>query len=282
MTTTQTTRVTVDDHEISLNAAGDPANPALLFLHGSGPGATGSSNWSAVLDDLSDEFYCLAPDVLGFGDSSHPDPAPQGLAAFTAARVESLIGLLDALDVSQATAVGNSMGGIWALEMARRAPERLDKVVLMGSGGAPIPAGSAIPALANFYKAPSTDAMTALLEAFVYDPPAFGAELREIAERRMVHVSRPDVQRSHVATFADLDPAKPWALAAEDVADITHEVLIIHGREDEFVVFDAALWFFKHLANARLYGIGKCGHWTQIEQHTRFVTAVRAFLSGRL
>jgi 2-hydroxymuconate-semialdehyde hydrolase len=85
-----------------------------------------------------------------------------------------------------------------------------------------------------------------------------------------------------VATFSDLDPANPWALAAEDVARITQEVLIVHGREDRFVTFEAGLWFFNNLPNARLYGIGKCGHWTQIEQHDRFVAALRGFLSGRL
>jgi 2-hydroxymuconate-semialdehyde hydrolase len=281
-TTISTTRVVVGDHEILLNEAGNPANPAVLFLHGSGPGATGLSNWAAAVNDLSDEYYCLAPDVLGFGDSTHPEPPPQGLAAFTSLRVQSLIGLLDYLDLSQVTPVGNSMGGIWSLGMALQAPDRLNKIVLMGTGGAPIPAGPAIPGLAGFYNAPSTDAMTAMLEAFVYDPDRFGGELREIAERRMPHALRPEVQRSHVATFSDLDPANPWALAAEDVARITQEVLIVHGREDRFVTFEAGLWFFNNLPNARLYGIGKCGHWTQIEQHDRFVAALRGFLSGRL
>jgi 2-hydroxymuconate-semialdehyde hydrolase len=59
-------------------------------------------------------------------------------------------------------------------------------------------------------------------------------------------------------------------------------VLVIHGREDRFVKFEAGLWFFEHLPNARLYGIGKCGHWTQIEQHDRFVTALRDFMGGQL
>ncbi|MCZ4518862.1 alpha/beta hydrolase [Rhodococcus ruber] len=280
--TVTTRNVTVGDHRLLLNEAGDPSRPAVLFLHGSGPGATGMSNWSAVLGDLSDDYYCLAPDVLGFGDSTHPNPPPQGLAAFTTARVDSLIALLDVLCLERVTPVGNSMGGIWSLELARRIPDRLDKIVLMGSGGAPIPAGPSIPALAGFYQKPSTEAMTALLEAFVYDPSLFGNELRQVAERRMAHVSRPDVTRSHVATFAGLNASDPWSLTPDEAAAITHEVLIVHGREDRFVTFDSALWFFEHLANARLYGIGKCGHWTQIEQHQRFVTALREFLSDRL
>jgi 2-hydroxymuconate-semialdehyde hydrolase len=277
-----TTKVAVADYEILLNEAGDPANPPVLFLHGSGPGATGLSNWEAVLNDMSDEFYCLAPDVLGFGDSTHPDPAPQGLDPFTRLRVKTLIGLLDALHLDNAAFVGNSMGGVLALAAAVHAPQRVDKLVLMGSGGSPTPTGPAIPGLARFYEAPSVDSMTAMLEAFVYDPQDFGAELRSIAEKRMPHAMRPDVERSHRATFSDFDPHNPWSLTTEQVGALTQEVLVIHGREDLFVPYTAAASFFEHIPNARLYGIGKCGHWTQIEQRTRFVTAVRQFLLGQL
>lgn len=280
--TITTTKIGLGDYEFQLNESGDRSAPAVLFLHGSGPGATGLSNWEAVLGDLGDEYYCLAPDVLGFGDSTHPDPPPQGLAPFTQLRVDTLIGLLDALQLERATVVGNSMGGVWSLGMALQAPERVDKIVLMGSGGSPTPTGPAIPKLAGFYDNPSTEAMTAMLEAFVHDVDRFGGDLRRIAEKRMPHAIRPEVERSHRATFMDLDPANPWAFTAEDAARITQETLVIHGREDDFVPFAAGIWFFENIPNARLYGIGKCGHWTQIEQHVRFVTALREFLAGRL
>ncbi|WP_329410325.1 alpha/beta fold hydrolase [Nocardia vinacea] len=277
-----TTKVTVGEYEFQLNESGDRANPAVLFLHGSGPGATGLSNWRAVLNDMGDEYYCLAPDVIGFGDSTHPDPAPQGLDAFTELRVQTLIGLLDALELERATFVGNSMGAVWSLGLALQAPQRADKIVLMGGGGAPGQVGPAIPQLADFYADPTVDAMETMLQAFVYDPAQFGGELRQIAEDRMPHAMRPEVERSHRATFAGLDKTKPWALTAEQAASIAHDVLVIHGREDRFVPFQKGQWFFENMPNARLYGIGKCGHWTQIEQHERFVTAVRAFLAGHL
>jgi hypothetical protein len=70
------------------------------------------SNWEAVLNDLSDEYYCLAPDVLGFGDSTHPDPPLQGLASFNALRVRTLIDLIDELGLPRVTPVGNSMGAL--------------------------------------------------------------------------------------------------------------------------------------------------------------------------
>src|SRR4051812_23996932 len=102
-----TTRVVVGAHEFHVNQAGDPAASTLLFLHGSGPGATGASNWNAVLEELGEEYRCLAPDVIGFGDSTHPEPRPAGLGDFTGLRVTALLGLLDALGVKEATVVGN-------------------------------------------------------------------------------------------------------------------------------------------------------------------------------
>lgn len=277
-----TSDIAVGDHQFHVNYSGHPSQPAVVLLHGSGPGATALSNWQAVLADLGDEYFCVAPDVIGFGDSSHPDPAPQGLAAFTRLRVETLVGLLDELEVPKATFVGNSMGGVWSLAIAQRAPQRVDKLVLMGSGGAPVPTGPALPGLADFYSDPSIDALNSMLEAFVYDPAAFGPALRAVAESRLPQALRPEVRRSHVATFEGFDPARPWSLSEQDAAAISHETLVIHGREDRFIPFAAGAWFFEHLPNARLYGIGHCGHWTQIEQHTRFVTAVRAFLAGQL
>jgi 2-hydroxymuconate-semialdehyde hydrolase len=128
--TINTTKIAVGQHQFHVNESGDRTNPAVLFLHGSGPGATGLSNWEAVLQDLGKDYFCLAPDVIGFGDSSHPDPTPQGLAQFNRLRVQTLIGLLDELQLDKATLVGNSMGGVWSLGVAMQSPHRVDKIVL--------------------------------------------------------------------------------------------------------------------------------------------------------
>jgi 2-hydroxymuconate-semialdehyde hydrolase len=274
-----TTRVPVGEYEFWLNESGEPSSPTILFLHGSGPGATGESNWRAVLEDLGDTYHCLAPDVIGFGDSTHPDPAPQGIVPFTTLRTDTLLGLLDTLGIAQAHLVGNSMGGILSLDLVRKAPERVASIVLMGSGGAPLPPGPALPSLIGFYQNPTTEAMTRLLEDMVYAPGDFGQQLAEVAAARLPRAVRADVQRSHAATF---DLTTPWVISDEELAAITQDVLIIHGREDKMVDFAAGLWFFERIPNSRLYGIGKCGHWTQIEQHDRFVAALRGFVTGVL
>lgn len=280
MADVMTTRVTVGEHAFHLNYSGKGGAPALLFLHGAGPGATGASNWQAVLEELGEDYQCLAPDVIGFGHSSHPDPRPAGLGEFTQLRVDALLGLLDALSIEQATVIGNSMGGMWTLGMVRQAPERIERIVLMGAGGAPLPFGESLPHLINFYDDPSVDNMAALLEEFVYEPALFGTDLKTIAAERLPRAIRPEVEASHRATFTMADP--PWDFTQQDLEAITQPALVIHGREDTFVRFEGGVYYFEHIPNARLYGIGKCGHWAQIEHHDRFVAAVRAFVEGHL
>ncbi|UIX29168.1 alpha/beta fold hydrolase [Streptomyces sp. GQFP] len=275
-----TSRIPVGEAEIHLNESGDPDAPAILFLHGSGPGATGASNWEGVLADLGKDYHCLAPDVLGFGDSTHPNPPPAGLAPFTQLRIDTMIGLLDKLGIDQATLVGNSMGGMWSIGITGQASERVDKLVLMGAGGSPPEFfGPSLPHLVNFYDDPSTEAMTGLLRDFLHDPERLGGRLDEIAAARLPRAVRPEVERSHRATF---DMSQPWRITVDDLAAITQETLIIHGREDKFVTFGGGVYYFQHIPNARIYGIGNCGHWTQIEHHEKFVAAMRGFLAGAL
>ncbi|MFD0850854.1 alpha/beta fold hydrolase, partial [Actinomadura adrarensis] len=99
----QSQDVQAGDHRLRVYTCGDPAKPAVLFLHGSGPGVSAPSNWAHLMPMFADEYYCIAPDVLGFGDSEHPDPAPAGgMPEYTSVRARSVIALLDALDVERA------------------------------------------------------------------------------------------------------------------------------------------------------------------------------------
>lgn len=281
-TTAVTSRdVAVGDLTLRLLEAGTPGPEAILFIHGSGPGATGPSNWEEVVGDLAPQFYCLAPDMIGFGDSSHPDPAPQGMAAFNELRADALFGLLDVLGVQRAHLVGNSMGGSIALLMTLRAPDRIGKVVLMGSGGAPdMPTLPGLQHLREFYASPTNDSLRELIHQFVYDVAPLQDRIEEVVADRMSYVVRADVRRSHAASF-NMQPPRRF-FYPDELATVTNEILVVHGRDDRIMPLEASIYLSRHIPNASLYVLGRCGHWTQIEYPQKFEYLLTEFLAGAL
>jgi 2-hydroxymuconate-semialdehyde hydrolase len=247
----------------------------IMWLHGSGPGANASTNWEWQLGELGDEFHNIAPDMIGFGRSTHPDAPPVGLKAFTELRVRTLLDLLDELGLERVALVGNSMGGIVSLSLALAAPERVERMVLMGCGGAP---GAITPELLKmilFYDNPTEDNMAELLTCFVHDPAIFGDDLRKIAASRMPQALRPEVERSHRATFA---PMEPWSFHPEALSQITQPVLVVHGESDRIIPIWAGEYFARNLPNAKFRGFPNTGHWLMIEQAQPFADLVRMFM----
>ncbi|MGO4691955.1 alpha/beta fold hydrolase [Glaciibacter sp. 2TAF33] len=274
-------RVAVGDLCFEVNETGDPAHETILFLHGSGPGATGRSNWERILTDLGDRFHCVAPDMIGFGDSSHPVDPPQGMSAFNDLRADALLGLLDELGLGRVHVVGNSMGGQLALLMTLAAPERIGKLLLMGSGGAPTTSVS--PGLAHlreFYADPTADSLRGLLTEFVDDLEPLTGTIDAVVADRMTYVVRDDVARSHRASFNPHAPRRVFTEA--ELATIPHPTLVVHGREDRIIPLEASFYFADNLPNANLFVLAHCGHWTQIEHREKFESLLERFIAGVL
>jgi 2-hydroxymuconate-semialdehyde hydrolase len=273
-----TSDVPVGEHTFRLYETGDPGAEAVLFLHGSGPGATGLSNWERIIEDLGERFHCLAPDMIGFGDSSHPLEPPRGMGPFNELRAEALLGLVDELGLERVHLVGNSMGGQLALLMTLARPQLVGKILLMGSGGAPdLPVTPGLSHLREFYAAPSAASLESLLEQFVYDLEPLRPTIDRVVKERMSYVTREDVRRSHEAAFDPLGARRFFT--PEELAGITHDVLVVHGRDDRIIPTQASRWFAEHLPGASLYVLGQCGHWTQIEHSEEFNRLLADFIA---
>ncbi len=264
---------------LRVNQTGEHGRPALLFLHGSGPGVTAASNWREVIEGLGDTFHCIAPDILGFGDSSHPDPQPQGFKAQAEVRIQALLELIDALGLEKVVLVGNSMGGMYSLRIAQLRPDLIDRIVLMGSGGMPgLTPTPGLIQLITYFDDPTVEAMAELLIQFVHDKSAFGDRVEEVAAERMPIVRRPWIEAGHRAMFAP----EMLSFSPEELAGIDIPTLVLHGRQDVIVPIECSYYLAENLPQADLYVMNKCGHWTQIEQAARFQGILRDFVpSGR-
>ena len=109
---------------IHVNEAGPADAPVVVLLHGSGPGATGWSNFSENIPALAERYRVIAADMPGWGESSACTWQERNHPAAVAE-------LLDALGVASASLIGNSMGGGTAVRFAYEYPDRIDKLITM-------------------------------------------------------------------------------------------------------------------------------------------------------
>ncbi|MCX6431465.1 MAG: alpha/beta fold hydrolase, partial [Actinobacteria bacterium] len=152
---------------VHVSGSGDP----VLLLHGSGPGVTAWANWRLTIPVLAEDFTVIAPDIVGFGYTDRPDGVTYDLETWTA----HAIGVLDALGIDRAHVVGNSFGGALALSLAIRHPERVSRLVLMGSVGVPFTITQGLDDVWGYE--PSVENMEALLHLFSYDQSLVGPDL---------------------------------------------------------------------------------------------------------
>jgi pimeloyl-ACP methyl ester carboxylesterase len=103
------------------------SGPPIVLIHGM---LNSSSHWQAVALKLAGEYTVIAPDLIGHGDSA----APRGDYSL-GAHAASIRDLLSALGVERATVVGHSLGGGVAMQFYYQFPQRVERLVLVSSGG---------------------------------------------------------------------------------------------------------------------------------------------------
>lgn len=256
----------------------------ILFIHGSGPGADGLSNWRLALPEFGKQFLALVPDLVGFGGSTHPDPPPVGVRAWMRLWVDQLLGLLDELGLERAHLVGNSLGGVIALHLLLEAPERFEKVVLMGPVGAPMRITPELDRLWGFYEDPTVANMKNAIRWFVYEETSISEHLEEIAQMRLEAALRTDSRRSFEAMFPRPRQEQLDQLVVPESAlrRIPHPVLLICGRDDRIVPKDTSIWLAERIENAHLFIVGRSSHWVQIERVRVFHRVLWDFFGGEL
>ena len=266
---------TVNGMKIHYNEAGE--GETLIMLHGSGAGASGWSNFSRNFGAFVDAGYrVILLDCPGFAKSQAlVSDVPRFLL-----NAQITQGLMDVLGIQQAHLIGNSMGGGSALAFALTYPERLGRMVLMGSGGvgatslfSPLPL-EGIKLMFQVYKDPSVANLRKMLDVFVYDPSALTDEL---VQSRYDNIMQ---QREHLANFVQSMALAPMQLTdySARLGEIKTPTLVTWGRDDRFVPLDWGLKLVWGLPKAELHVFSQCGHWAQWEHAERFNRLVLDFL----
>jgi len=245
--------------------------PVVLFLHGSGPGASGWSNFRDSAGFLAEHGYrCIMVDSLGYGHSSKPTDRPYTLPFMAG----GALSLMDALGIDSFTLIGNSQGGAQAIWLALEHPERVEGLILMAPGGLETRETymemRGIRSMMRCIYGPegiTLDGMQRVFTKQVVDPSRVPEGV--IERRYAVAMTQPQ----HVFKSMRVDNL------TDRLSEITQPTMALWGIQDQFCAVSGADTLEQHLPGAEVIRIDQCGHWVMVEHSDLFNTSCLRFLS---
>lgn len=247
--------------------------PVVVWLHGSGPGASGHSNFKGNYPVIAAAGYrCIVLDIVGFGFSDKPDDVEYPLSFF----VECAKQTLDVLGVDKCALVGNSLGGAIAIGMALEFPELVEKLILMAPGGlSPMAEYQQMAGMQKMFQvygsgeALTHDVMKDLFAfGLMHDPKHATDEL--VAERMQIMA----IMNGQVMSAMAIPEL------TERLAELSCPVLGFWGANERMMPDSGILNFAKNCQNLRLILQSECGHWVMVEHEDMFNRECLAFLEA--
>jgi haloalkane dehalogenase len=116
-------QVSVLDSTMAYREAGDREAPVALFLHGN---PTSSYIWRKILPAVAPVAHCIAPDLIGFGQSGKPD-----IEYRFADHVGYLDAFLDQTEITSAFVIAQDWGSGLAFHVAARRPDFIRGLAFM-------------------------------------------------------------------------------------------------------------------------------------------------------
>jgi pimeloyl-ACP methyl ester carboxylesterase len=270
--------VTLHGHELRYLDRG--RGPAVLFIHG----LLGSNRqWGRLIDTLDGTQRVLAPDLFGHGGSDKP-MGDYSLGAHAA----TLRDLLDRLEIERVTLVGHSLGGGIAMQFYYLFPERVERLVLVASGGL----GRDVSLLLRSATVPGAEWLLPLIASrWVRDRgAALGRTLTRLrvpaspdlteAWQGFTSLGDRDARRAFLATTRSvIDPGGQTITANDYLPDADLPTLLVWGTRDRIIPVQHAYAAHHAIAGSRLELFEGAGHFPHLNQPERFARVLADFQS---
>jgi 4,5:9,10-diseco-3-hydroxy-5,9,17-trioxoandrosta-1(10),2-diene-4-oate hydrolase len=259
-------------HESGAREAGR-GGETVVFLHGSGPGASGYSNFKHNYPALAEAGHrVIVPDLPGYGLSDKPEDQ-EYINDFFIATLHEFLG---ALGIERCVLLGNSLGGAIALGYTLAHPDVVRGLVLMAPGGveereAYFEMEGIKRMMALFAEGPlDFDAMKKLLSFQLFDASQVADEV--VAERVAVCADQP---RTVLSTMRVPN-------MESRLSEICCPVLCFWGVNDQFNPPGGAQKIAAGCPRARVTLLNQCGHWVMVEHLDYFNRACLDFLNKEM
>jgi pimeloyl-ACP methyl ester carboxylesterase len=266
-------------HRCSYRTGG--RGPVLVLLHGI---TNSSASWEPVIGLLAQHFTIVAPDLLGHGDSAKPR-GDYSLGA----NASLLRDLLLALGHDRATIVGHSLGGGIAMQFGYQFPERVERLVLVASGGL----GRQVTPFLRAVALPGAELVLPLLasQPLVDAGTTVGGWIDKVGLRLGADIA---AMATGFASLQDIEARRAFVHTARSVIDIGGQrvnatdklylaqavpTLIVWGDRDPIIPARHGMRAHELMPGSRLELFEGAGHFPHHDDPVRFGTALTEFVA---
>ena len=247
--------------------------PPLVLLHGIG---ADHGEWALTLRLFARGRRVVAMDLLGHGRSDKP--AGPGVEYRIRLLADAVVDGIEALPdrPERVDLLGHSLGGAVALDVVRRYPRLVRRLILVDTAGQPVEEtidvlAASLPFVPGSYADARRLLSTSVNSRFLGHPLVALAATLYKGRRK----NRPQLMKLVASMAAGEDAVKP-----RDLAKIPHETLVVWGDRDRIFPLAAGHRLVRGLPNARLEVLPRCGHVPPTERPVAFARRVIAFLDA--
>jgi pimeloyl-ACP methyl ester carboxylesterase len=258
--------------------------PVIVGLHGGGAGSSGEAGMAPLMQSMPAHYRFIALDsVGGFGKTDVRAPVPYGLQS----RTDHLAAFADAIGLERFTVLGNSQGAWAGARYALTHPDRVDRLVLIGSATLGLAMGlpeEQTPAMKALLGYDGTRAgMKPLVEGLLYDKSLATDALIDL---RFTAASRPGAMEAFKAhavgtRFLQNDPVMRTQFQMHETLPVLTQAIptiVVWGEDDAFAPVALGRKLEQLLPSAKFHYLDRAGHQVQNDQPKAVAEIVAAFM----
>jgi pimeloyl-ACP methyl ester carboxylesterase len=272
-------QVELHGHPVIYRTAG--SGPPVVLIHGM---VNSSHHWREVALRLAEQHTVIAPDLIGHGDSATPR-GDYSLGAHAAV----IRDLLTAIGVGSATIVGHSLGGGVAMQFFWQFPQRVERLVLVSSGGlgrdvSPLLRSAALPGASAALRVVAGRRSLAALERVgaVLDArgSATGVYVRAVL-RALRPLERSGSREAFLQTLRSVIDLQGQHVSASDRLYLLGPVptLIVWGERDHTIPLQHGRAAHEAIPHSRFETLPRAAHFPHLEDPEALADVVCDFIA---
>jgi pimeloyl-ACP methyl ester carboxylesterase len=272
-------QVELHGHPVIYRTAG--AGPPVVLIHGM---VNSSHHWREVALRLADRYTVIAPDLIGHGDSATPR-GDYSLGAHAAV----IRDLLTAIGVDGATLVGHSLGGGVAMQFFWQFPQRVQRLVLVSSGGlghevSPLLRSAALPGASAALRVVAGRRSLAALErvgaALDSRGSARGVYVRAVV-RALRPLERAGSREAFLQTLRSVIDLRGQHVSATDRLYLLGPVptLIVWGERDHTIPLQHGRSAHAAISHSRFETLPRAAHFPHLEDPPALAAVLHDFIA---